>query len=148
MTAHPPLTLTNSWPIYEASWRLPVLFGGSGEDVSSGKQTLGQWSCRLSDEALQWSKEVYALFGLPVGERITRSLTRSLYESRSRRAMESLRAYALNHRRGFTMDARIRRPDGDMRWMRLVAMPFLCEGKVIRLVGSKQDVTAEYDGGL
>lgn len=148
MTVDMALTLTNSWPIYEAPWRLPARGDVSSRDLISPRQPVGQWSCNLPDEALKWSREVYAIFGLPVEERVTRSLTRSFYESRSRQAMEQLRAYALRHRRGFTLEARIRRVDGDMRWMRLIAAPVLCDGKIVRLAGTKQDITAEYEGGL
>ncbi len=60
--------------------------------------------------------------------------------------MEALRAHAIHHRRGFTLDAMLRRHDGEMRWMRLSTMPIVAEGKVVRLCGTKQDVTIEYDG--
>jgi PAS domain-containing protein len=69
----------------------------------------------------------------------------SLYCPDSRQAMEQLRAHAIKHRRGFTVDAEIRRPDGEHRWMRLSAMPVLDGGLVMRLRGTKIDVTDEYD---
>lgn len=59
--------------------------------------------------------------------------------------MEMLRAYAIRHHRGFTFDAQIRPVGGDMRWMRLSAVPVLSEGKVVKLMGVKQDVTAAYE---
>jgi PAS domain-containing protein len=90
---------------------------------------------------------VHDLFGLPRGEPVCRPLAVSLYMPDAREGMEQMRAYAIKHRRGFTMDARIRRPDGDIRWMRLSALPILVGARVMRLCGTKQDVTAEYDGG-
>lgn len=98
------------------------------------------------DNAINWSPAVRDLFGLPHEEPLTRSLTVSLYLPESRLAMEALRAHAIRHHRGFTLDARIRRPDGEKRWMRLTAAPVLCNGRAVRLVGTKQDVTATYDG--
>jgi PAS domain S-box-containing protein len=141
------LTLTNSWPIYEASWRLPIVGAGADAFPELEGEGIGQWSCRLSDEGLTWSEEVYRLFGIPAEERVTRSLARSLYLPHCRSSMEMLRAFSLRHNRGFTLDARIRRPDGDLRWMRLSAAPVLCEGRIVRLAGTKQDVTAKYDEG-
>ena len=131
--------LAHSWPIYEATWRLPP-----SRDPKS--RATGTWSCRLSDEVLCWSPAVYALFGIPVEERLTRSLTLSFYLPHSRSALETLRAHAIRHKRGFSLDARIRRPDGELRWMRLTAAPVLCEGRVIRLEGTKEDVTRVHEG--
>lgn len=140
------ITLTHSWPVYEASWRLPIIPQEHAGRAVLEALGVGLWSCRLADNALTWSQAVHDLFGIPVEEKLTRSLAASLYLPESRTAMEELRAYAIRHHRGFTLDAQLRRPDGDIRWMRLTAAPVLCEGRVVRLTGTKQDVTAEYDG--
>jgi PAS domain-containing protein len=147
MNVPTPLPLTHSWPIYEAGWRLPpgALASSAGPVVACD---VGLWSCTLDDNRLSWTAPVYALFGIPPGEALTRSLAVSLYLPRSRAAMEELRAHAIRHKRGFTLDAQIRRPDGDVRWMRLSALPVLAGKVVERLIGTKQDVTAEYDGGV
>jgi hypothetical protein len=52
--------------------------------------------------------------------------------------MERLRAYAIKHRRGFTLDAQVRAAAaGEHRWIRLVAAP-VCKGRrVVRLRGIK-----------
>nr|WP_284732141.1 PAS domain-containing protein [Sphingobium nicotianae] len=109
-------------------------------------QGIGIWQCDLQTNRLNWTPAVYNLFGIPVGMEVHRALAVSLYVQESRSAMEELRAYAIRHRRGFTLDAQIRRPDGDLRWMRLSAIPVMEGRKVVRLCGTKQDVTVEYDG--
>jgi PAS domain-containing protein len=148
MSISAPIALTNSWPIYEASWRLPLMGGGLDARPVLEKNGIGQWNCRLSDDSLTWSESVYALFGIPVEERLTRALAKACYVQSSLIAMEALRTHALRHRRGFSLDARIQRPNGDLRWMRLKAAPVLCEGRIVRLAGTKQDVTAEYEDGF
>jgi len=107
---------------------------------------IGVWNCHLADQALHWSPAVHALFALPADEPLVRSLVVSLYLPESRLQMEALRGYAIKHGRGFTLDAQIQRADGDRRWMRLSAVPIIDRGRVVRLAGTKQDVTAEYDG--
>ncbi len=155
MTPAEPLALTHSWPIYEAAHRLPldgiVPFDPDGDATGLNPNLLdasgiGVWYCDLQDNALRWSRAVYDLFGLPEDEALSRPLTLSLYLPESRIAMEQLRAHAIRHRRGFTLDAQIRRPDGDIRWMRLSALPILFGPRVVRLCGTKQDVTEIYDG--
>ena len=153
------LPLFHSWPLYEALAKLGFSpssdvdpnFAARLKSTGTSEKTLamqgvGVWACDLADEKLSWSPEVHQLFGLPEDEPVTRAFTASRYEAGSRRVMERLRAYAIEHRRGFTMDAMIRRADGDLRWMRLRAVPVLRDDKVVRLTGTKQDITAEYDG--
>jgi PAS domain-containing protein len=106
---------------------------------------IGLWECDLRNDHLRWSAGVYDLFGLPRGMTLERGLTLSLYSPASRPVMEELRAHAIRHRRGFTVDVELRQPGGDTRWMRLSAMPILERGKAVRLRGLKIDVTAEYD---
>lgn len=98
---------------------------------------VGRWSCNLPDERLEWTDAVFDIFGLPRGAAITRRETVSLYCEHSRAAMERLRAHAIRHHRGFTLDARIVPAQGQPRWMRLIAAP-VCEGRrVVRLEGIK-----------
>lgn len=142
------LILSHSWPLYEAAERLPLLMQPDAADGidPAGAPPVGIWRCELADEALRWSPAVYALFGVDAEEPLTRSRIVSLYLPPSRGAMEEMRAYAIKHCRGFTLDAHIRRADGERRWMRLSALPIIEGRRVVRLIGTKQDVTADYDG--
>ncbi|WP_322963396.1 hypothetical protein [Sphingomonas fuzhouensis] len=66
-----------------------------------------------------------------------------LYRAEALSAVDRLRAYAIRHRRGFTIDAQIHGPEG-WRWMRIMGVPH-CRGKrVVALHGLKMDVTSEY----
>ncbi|RJF85814.1 GGDEF domain-containing protein [Sphingomonas cavernae] len=103
----------------------------------------GAWECDLRDNGLRWTGEVFDLFGLPKEARVHRAEAVAIYDDESREAMELLRAYAIKHRRGFTVDVRLVRPDGQHRWMRLTTS-LACEGgRPSRLYGTKQDVTFE-----
>jgi PAS domain-containing protein len=104
---------------------------------------VGRWSCDLVDERLEWTDAVFDIFGLPRGSAVARAEAVSLYCEQSRAAMERLRAYAIRHRRGFTLDARIVPAQGKPRWMRLIAAP-VCEGReVVRLEGLKIPIGEE-----
>lgn len=150
------LSLFNTWPLFDAEERLgftqlealaQLLHEPQEAAASALDADIGLWCCDLTrDNALIWSPQVYDLFALGQDQPLTRSAAVSCYVPRSRVAMEALRAHAIHHRRGFTLDAMLRRHDGEMRWMRLSAMPIVAEGKVVRLCGTKQDVTSKYDG--
>lgn len=145
-----PLPLHHSWPLFERARRLDlgtiVDWPETGAAASAGpaldsaalaRLGVGQWECDLSDNSLTWSDPVYDIFGLPRGASVERRDVVELYTEESGLAMERLRAYAIKHKRGFTLDAQIRPASGPTRWMRLIAAP-LCEGdRVVRLHGLK-----------
>lgn len=99
---------------------------------------IGRWECDLSRNKLTWSDEVYDIFGLPRGDRVSRDEAVAHYCEHSRAVMERLRAYAIRHKQGFILDAEIRPGHGKRRWMRLIAMPDCENGVVVRLRGLKQ----------
>jgi hypothetical protein len=141
---HPtePLPLYHSWPLREEGRRfeLGFILNSAAIDVlepgeigALGPHHAGCWECDLADDSLSWTGGIYDIFGLPRFARVSRAETVALYTERSRVAMERLRAYAIKHRRGFTLDAQIRAAAvGECRWMRLIAAP-VCKGR--RVVG-------------
>ncbi|MCP3730228.1 PAS domain-containing protein [Sphingomonas sp. MG17] len=101
------------------------------------------WQCDLRDNSLTWSDGVYDLFGLPRGSAVEREDIVAMYLLESREELARLRSVAIAERGSFTFEARIRRPDGELRWMRVTA-DVVCEDGVARyLYGSKVDVTDE-----
>lgn len=153
MNANSSLALTHSWSLFECGQRFdlgalvdPVLpaFADGADGTVLAAHGIGLWGCDLADNRLDWSAGVYDLFGLPRGVTVSRLETVALYEELSRGRMEQLRAYALRHRRGFTLDVELRPASGDPRWMRLIAAPQCVGTQVVRLHGIKQDVTAIY----
>ncbi|MBB5686218.1 hypothetical protein [Sphingobium boeckii] len=143
------MELNHSWPLLLAAdqrFDLGCLYDGdpSGHDIDEptlAARGIGLWECDLSNNALTWSAEVYDVFGLPRGAAISRAETVALYLEHSRAAMERLRAYAIKHRRGFTLDVNIRPPAGQRRWVRLMAAPIFDGGRVVRLRGLKRVIS-------
>lgn len=120
----------------------PALFANAARLI--GLIGLGAWSCDLATQNLSWTDCVFDLFGLPVDRRIDRQEAVSLYCEESRETMERLRAHTVATGAGFTMDAQIRRTNGDLRWMRLTAAARMENGRTVELFGTKQDVTEEH----
>ena len=146
--------LTHSWPLFEQHQRfdLGCLLDGQCDVLVAPERHpglleahgIGLWECNLEDNALSWTAGVFDLFGLPRGVAIERDEITALYAESSRAAMERLRAHAIKHRRGFTLDAEILPVNGPPRWMRLIAAPICVGRQVVRLHGIKQDVSALY----
>ncbi|MFD1036366.1 hypothetical protein ACFQ15_17155 [Sphingomonas hankookensis] len=137
-----PLQLYHSWPLFERGVRLPqgILCNGYTPDLSGD----GQFRCDLRSHALAWSDSTYALFGLPLWVTPRREVTLPMYAPESRSALQRLRAHAIRHRRGFTIDTEIDAPGEPKRWLRITAMPEMQDGRSVTLTGLHQDVTHEY----
>jgi PAS domain-containing protein len=136
-----PLPLHHSWPLYDLRQHLASVSlddRTARDDQALAERGIGLWHCDLSDNSLSWTSGVYDLFGIERGVAVPRPLATSLYQPDSREAMEQLRAYAIRHRRGFTLDVDIRPLDGSECTMRLIAAPILEGTRVIGLHGVKQ----------
>ena len=142
-----PLPIHHSWPLADQPRRfeLGLILSCAVTDIieplqvgALGIHHAGCWECDLSDGSLGWSGGVHDIFGVPRGATITRAEAVGFYTEHSRAAMECLRAYAIQHKRGFTIDAEIwPATGGASRWMRLIGAP-VCDGdKVVRLHGLK-----------
>lgn len=146
-----PLPVHHSWPLYERErfFELGQLHACDTLDpipdvvdvaarLAPARARIGQWECDLADgNRLSWSDEVHDIFDIPRGTAVAREEAVALYAEGSRAAMEKLRAYAIRHRRGFTLDVEIKPAQAARRWMRLIAAPVCVDDQVVRLHGLK-----------
>ena len=146
-----PLPVHHSWPLYERArfFELGQLHRCETLDpipdvvdvaarLAPGRVPIGQWECDLTDNnRLSRSDAVYDIFGIPRGAAVTRDESVAFYCEGSRAAMEKLRAYAIKHRRGFTLDVEIKPAQAPRRWMRLIAAPVCVDDSIVRLQGLK-----------
>lgn len=108
---------------------------------------IGTFECLFPFETLTWSDEVYDLFDLPRGMRLTRSETLGFYTDESRATLETIRQGAIEKRTRFTLDAEIITALGKQRWVRIHAeLEYDDNGVPVRIFGTKQDITAEKRG--
>lgn len=101
------------------------------------------WECDLADDSLRWAPGVFDLFGLERGAALRREEVVLLYAPESRAMLDHLRGHAIATCGSFTFEAEIRRPCGDLRWIRIAADVVARDGRATHLYGTKQDVTAE-----
>ena len=100
----------------------------------------GYWHCDIADhDSLTWSRKVYELFGLPAGIPVERAWAVARYTENSRTVLERVRTFGLNRKFGFILDAEIT-PEGgsSSRWIRVLAVPILTNGRVVGLHGLKR----------
>ncbi|MDP4003876.1 GGDEF domain-containing protein [Methylobacterium sp. NEAU K] len=103
----------------------------------------GLWTCRLSDQTLDWTGGVHGLFGIPPGAPLHRARILELYEPASRRLLETIRERAILGCGTFRLDSEIVTAQGRRRWIRISAAVEAEGGRPTRIAGMKQDVTEE-----
>ncbi|HVI97733.1 MAG TPA: PAS domain-containing protein [Sphingomonas sp.] len=104
------------------------------------------WECALDGDVLRWAPGVYDLFGLPRGCAISRDDIVAMYAPESRALLDQLRRHAIATCGSFTFEAKILRPGGAPRWMRVTADIIARNGSATHLYGTKLDITAEMAG--
>ena len=110
-------------------------------DITSDQDDpeIGYWHYDIAQHGrLTWSERVYELFGLPKGARIDRDTAVARYSELSRKALERVRTYAIGRKFGFILDAEIRPEGADSRWIRVLAVPILSEGRIVGVHGLKR----------
>ena len=104
---------------------------------------LGSWSRSLENDESNWSDEMYRIFGLKRGKfTLTYENITTLIHPDDLNGWElSLKKMALNHE-SLSMEYRIIRSDGEIRWVHVNAIPhFDKNGRTVRLSGTLQDIT-------
>lgn len=110
---------------------------------SIARAGIGVFECDLQSQALLWTRNVYDIFGIERSTVPRREDIVALYDPPSREALTRLRSRAIERRSGFTLDARITRPDGHHRWIQIMAQVETERGRPVRLVGTKLDITRQ-----
>ncbi len=112
---------------------------------------LGSWDLAIVDDpgspTLQWSQQTYRIHGLEPGVAIaTRELMRQLVHPEDRATLETAIQDAIERRVPLSLDHRIVRPDGVVRYVHKEGdFIFDARGEPLRLVGTVQDITARKE---
>ena len=117
-----------------------VFSGGKAfVELTGANRGIGHWRCDITDDnRLTWSMKVYELFGIPAGTQVKREEAVSHYSEQSKSVLERLRAFAINRKCGFILDALISTDGSSNQWIRLMAFPIVNAGRVVGLQGLKR----------
>lgn len=103
---------------------------------------LGSWEWDIASGRVEWSDELYSIYGVAPGTPITFTTYLSCLHPEDRERANYTISAALESREPFTMEERIARPDGELRYLlshgAVVSGP---KGEVERMVGVCLDIT-------
>ncbi len=104
---------------------------------------IGHWRLRIAENRLEASEELYRIYGLdPEGGLDFGVITDAFHED-DRDEMRRSRENAIAEKRGYDFGLRIRRPDGEIRFIEGRTEPILDAGEseIVGFFGITQDVT-------
>lgn len=114
-------------------------------ELAEAVSRVGHWRWRLDTGELDWSNEVYRIYGLPIGSPVTRDDLSGFYTTEERADRDAFIRRVLRDGSGEEFEAFVRRPDGETRRVVLSALRQMTEdGRVEALFGVVQDITDRY----
>jgi PAS domain S-box-containing protein len=112
--------------------------------LSEGQRLAEMGSWAFNDSGHYWSEELYKIYGLdPQNGAPTVEQHLALVHPQDRASIAKSIKLMLEERRGFDHIERIVRPDGQLRYLRAVAVPIVEEGIFKGFVGTTMDVTEQ-----
>lgn len=116
-------------------------------DMAEQMAGLGRWGYERSSGKVTWSQQVFSIHGLSVEEEQPGyGQILNLYHPEDRVELDALVRRAIATGQGYELEARILRPDGELRWIAARAECVLDEkGMVSGLCGVFQDITRQKE---
>ncbi|MBW6526373.1 diguanylate cyclase [Sphingomonas sp. RHCKR7] len=105
---------------------------------------LGSWRLDLADMSLHWSDQVYAIYGVPLGQMPSIEEGLSFYPQERRAEFKALIERAASTGESFDLESDFRTADGRDRRVRSIGEAQLHEGRPTALIGVFQDVTDRH----
>jgi len=114
-------------------------------ELAEAVSRVGHWRWRLDTGELDWSDEVYRIYGLPVGSPVTRDDLGVFYSAEERADRDAFIRRVLRDGSHEEFEASVHRPDGSTRRVVLSALRQMTDdGRVEALFGVVQDITDRH----
>lgn len=114
-------------------------------ELAEAVSRVGHWRWRLDTGVMDWSDEVYRIYGLSPGSPISRDRLADFYSPEERSARDAFVRRVLREGSQEEFETSIRRPDGQVRRVVLSALRQVAEeGRVEALFGVVQDITERH----
>jgi diguanylate cyclase (GGDEF)-like protein len=105
---------------------------------------IGSWRLTLCDNRTQWSDQVYAIHGLPIGEKPSLQNALDFYPGEARSIISNAVSQAAETGRSFDVETDFLTAQGELRRVRSVGEVEIRGGQPIAVIGVFQDVTQQY----
>ncbi|MFL6657515.1 MAG: EAL domain-containing protein [Massilia sp.] len=103
---------------------------------------VGSWSFEVGQDSVYWSDETAILHGLPAGYQPALGEAISYYAEDARPLITAAIEHCMRSGEGWDLELPLVRVDGARSFVRAVGAADMVDGRVVRLFGTFQDVTA------
>ncbi len=105
---------------------------------------IGSWRVTLADKKTQWSDQVYAIHGLPVGQHPSLYAALDFYPGDARGVISNALTTAIETGQPFEVETDFVTAHGELRRVRSMGEVELEDGHAVAVIGVFQDITAQY----
>jgi PAS domain S-box-containing protein len=106
---------------------------------------VGGWEVDLRIDSLRWTEEVYRIHGLDSDFEPTVEGAIDLYHSEDQTMIQDAVEKATTEGEPYDKEARVVRPDGEVRWVRARGEPWYENGEIVGIRGTFQDITEQRE---
>ncbi|WP_353633854.1 PAS domain S-box protein [Halobacterium sp. NMX12-1] len=104
---------------------------------------VGGWELDTETMEMYWTDHLYDLLGVDCERAPSLDESLDVYHEDDREIVEDALHRALEDGESFDVTVRLRRPDGELRWVRSQGRPVVEDGEVVSVRGAVQDVTVQ-----
>src|SRR5690606_32303163 len=119
-----------------------TLYKGIMEQVEE-MVNLGGWSYNLVTDEIFWTKNTYAIYEIPEGEKVTLDIAKRHYSKESYTDMNIDFSELIDKGVAYQNEYLFTSASGKIKWVKSSGHPIYYQGKVVQVVGSFQDITEE-----
>jgi PAS domain S-box-containing protein len=106
---------------------------------------VGGWAFDVASGEESWTEEVARIYGCDPGTPMTMAARIALYAGESREQLAAALSAALSNGIAYDLELELVTPSGESKWIRSIARPEMENGRVARVRGALQDVTAQHE---
>ena len=109
-------------------------------EAAADMSATGWWEVPVDTMRPIWSDQTCRIMGVEPGFCPSLDEAVGFYFGESAAAIGKAFQTAVDHGEPYEIDLQVRRPDGQIRWVRSIGRPIFDQGRVTRVIGSVQDI--------
>jgi PAS domain S-box-containing protein len=106
---------------------------------------VGGWALDVASGEEAWTEEVTRIYGCDPSARMTMAARLALFSGESHEQLSAALRAALASGIAYDLEVELVTPTGESKWLRSIARPEMEHGRVVRVRGAVQDVTAQHE---
>ncbi|GEP96420.1 PAS domain-containing hybrid sensor histidine kinase/response regulator [Chitinophaga cymbidii] len=117
-------------------------------DISQEISKAGGWELNIATGEVFWTRQTYAIYGLPGNYVPTLDTSLDFFDEQDSALIRSTLAKSMQEKTAFIFEAKTTTPADERKWVRVIGVPFVKDGAVLRVRGAIMDITDRKEDEL